>query len=78
MTTPAKLDEPAACQHGLELTGAIEEMCARRGWTNGDMLAVVTVAFTELIARRIGKFPSVEFFRDHADHMEQEIMAGGK
>ena len=71
-----KLDEETAKHCGGQLLDAIERIGERHGWSAGDLLAVATVAMTGLVARRVGKFGTVEFFRDHADELERGIMTG--
>lgn len=71
-----KLTEAEAVHCAGQLVDAIDRIRAHHDWSAGDLLAVATVAFTEILASRIGKVPVIEFFRDHADELEQGIMTG--
>lgn len=67
-----KLNEESATHCGGQLVDALERIEARHGWSNGDTVAVVLVAITEIVARRIGPTKTIELFRGHADELESE------
>jgi hypothetical protein len=69
-----KLDSDTAKHCAAQLVGALEAICSRHGWSPGDMVAVSSVAFTEIVARRLGRVRTIEFFRDHSDHLETEVL----
>ena len=66
------LDEDNAKNCGGQLLTALRALQARHGWSAGDLLAVSTVAFTELVAQTVGPSATGAFFRDHGQELQKE------
>lgn len=67
-----KLDDELAEDGGAQLLKALRQLQARREWSDGDLIAVCTIAFTELVARAVGPVRTAEFFRGHGDELAKE------
>ncbi|HXH53543.1 MAG TPA: hypothetical protein VNH53_08975 [Sphingomicrobium sp.] len=75
MSDEHKLTNQDAITCGAQLVDAIEQIRARHQWSDGDLLAVVTAAYTDIITRRLGPMPAIEFLRDHADCLEGDLLS---
>lgn len=72
-----KLDIEGAKNCAGQILGAVERIAARHDWSEGDLITVMMFATIELVARRTGKFQTVEYFRDVADRMERQCLQEG-
>jgi hypothetical protein len=67
-----KLDDKAAQNCGAQLLEALTMLQARHGWSDGDLVAVSSLAITEMIVRAVGPTRAAEFFRGHGDALAAE------
>ncbi|WP_265529096.1 hypothetical protein [Sphingomicrobium marinum] len=60
-----------AVEHGHQFTMANFEMARRRDWTQGDLLAVTTTMFADVVGHNFGKVGGINYLRDLADELER-------
>lgn len=74
----AKLDAAAAKVCGAQVADTLLRIQAGRSWSDGDLIAVATVALSNVLELKIGRAKAVDLLRDMADEIEAPLLRGGR